>query len=590
MERLRQLIHEIHRRSLWQVLGIYVVASVAVFGGVATLGDYVLLPEWFSPLAFALLIVGLPIVLATAFVQEGGPRREARDVEVAAPPGGAVGLFTWRNAFGGGVLAFALLGFVGTGWILFGGGLRTSEAPAPFEQSVAVMPCTDSSAPGVPTPLTQGFAEGIINALAKLPNLKVSGLTSVIELLAQNADIDAIAERLDVTTVLECSLQQVGEMVRVRPRLVEAATSAVLWSAEINGPATDLFEMQDAVARSVTDELQVTLAGGAETPLVAQGTAVPEAYQAYLRGRYFWNQRTEASLRTAITEFRRAIDLDPSYAEAYSGLADSYHLVDNYAETTESLGYRTNFERGLIAARRAVLLDSDLGMAHASLGFGLFLTGEWGSAEQEFELAIELSPGYATAHFWYGVSLASTGRATEGVIHGERALELDPVSPILSRTVGQTLWLAGRTEEAIQQFRETIELDPTWPPTWFSLSQTLLEIGRYDEGLEAWVNFARRLANVDFDADVARDAYEAAIDYRQTGEPQTFSGFEALGSIRIWLYSQTGQPDRAIELFEDLVGQGAYGFAALYHLQYTTDIVRDDPRYQALLEEAGITW
>ena len=226
MERLRQLIREIHRRSLWQVLGIYVVASGVVLGGVGTLGDVLRLPEWFSPLALALLIVGLPIVLATAFVQEGGPRRGAVDVEVAAPSGGALGLFTWRNAFGGGVLAFALLGFVGTGWVLFGGGLGSIEPPTSIEQSVAVMPCTDLSAPGVPTPLTQGFAEGIINALAKLPNLKVSGLTSVIELLAQNADLETIAESLDVATVLECSLQQVGATVRVLPRLVEVATRA----------------------------------------------------------------------------------------------------------------------------------------------------------------------------------------------------------------------------------------------------------------------------------------------------------------------------------------------------------------------------
>ena len=198
MERLRQLIREVHRRSLWQVLGIYLVASWAVLQVVDTLGGALRLPEWIEPMALVLLIIGLPIVLATAFVQEGGPGRDAGDVEVAAPaapPAGAWSLFTWRNAFGGGVLAFALLGFVGTGWILFGGGIGgVSE----IEKSVAVMPCDDQSSTGDQGALAQGLAEGIINALAQLPDLRVIGINSVVALLEENADIETIARRLDV--------------------------------------------------------------------------------------------------------------------------------------------------------------------------------------------------------------------------------------------------------------------------------------------------------------------------------------------------------------------------------------------------------
>ena len=307
---LRRFIREIHRRSLWQVLGIYLVASWAVLGGIGTLGDVLALPEWFSPLALALLIVGLPIVLATAFVQEGGPGHDAGDVEMSAPatpPGVASGLFTWRRTFTGGVLAFALLGFVGTGWVLFGGGMGGGSE---IEKSVAVMPCDDQSAAGDQGPLAQGLAEGIINALAQLPDLKVIGITSVVALLEENADIETVAQRLDVATVLECSLQQADNVIRIRPRLVEAATGAVLWSEDIDQPASNVFSIQDQVARAVTDQLQVVLLGREDTPLVAEGTSVSEAHQAYLRGRYLWSQRTEASLRNAITEFQRAIDKD----------------------------------------------------------------------------------------------------------------------------------------------------------------------------------------------------------------------------------------------------------------------------------------
>ncbi len=541
-----------------------------------------------------LLIIGLPIVLATAFVQEGGPGRDGGDLDVAppaAPPGGASVLFTWRNALGGGVLAFALWGVVAAGWVLFGGARATdrSGGEASIERSVAVLPFVNMSGDPDNEYFSDGITEELLNALAQLPDLRVPGRTSSFAFKGQSLTIQQIADTLNVAHVLEGSVRRDGNRVLITAQLVDARADTHLWSETFERQLTDIFAIQREIAEAIVDQLQITLSVGQQTQLVAEATESTEAHEAYLRGRYFWNQRTRASLRNAITWFQRAVALDSNYAEAYSGLADSYLLVDNYAETTESQDYRTNLTQGLNAAQRAVSLAPDLGMARASLGFGLFVTGEWGSWEQEFELAIELSPGYATAHFWYGLSLASTGRATEGVIHGERALELDPVSPVISRRVGRNLWLAGRTEEAIQQFRETIELDPTWPPTWFSLSQKLLEIGRDAEGLEAWVE-AVRLYNFDVDADVAREAYEAAIRYRGTGDPQVFPDIDANPAVVLWLYSQTGQPDRAIELFENLVGQGAYGFAAVYHLNYTSDIVRDDPRYQTLLVQAGITW
>ena len=162
-------------------------------------------------------------------------------------------------------------------------------------------------------------------------------------------------------------------------------------------------------------------------------------------------------------------------------------------------------------------------MAHTSLGWGRFLTGDWENWEGELQRAIALSPGYATGHNWYGVSLFSTGRATEAVIHAERAMELDPVSHVISRSLGWALAAAGRTQEATEQHRETTELAPGWPQGWMSLSRGLLEV---DEGREAWVN-AARLANLDVQA--TREAYEAVIDYRETGEPQTFPDFEGGG-------------------------------------------------------------
>ena len=522
-------------------------------------------------------------MLATAFVQEGRPGRGAGDVEVAAPPGGASRLFTWRNAIGGGVLAFALLGFVGTGWILLGGGLR----PTSIEQSIAVLPFDDLSPEGDQQYFVEGLSEEIINALSQIADLKVAARTSTFLLAEQGTDIATVASTLGVANVLEGSVRKEGDQIRVIATLIEAESGFQLWSNTYNRELTGIFAIQDEIARAITDQLQVTLSGDEQTELVAQATESTEAHEAYLRGRYFWNQRTEESLRTAIDEFEKAIILDPEYAEAYSGLADSYLLVDSYVEALGRLDYRTNLDQGLIAARRAVSLSPDLGMAHASLGFGLWNVGEWESAEREFERAIQLNQGYATARYWYGFSLSNTGKALEGVIHTERAFELDPVSRVNSLILGISLWLAGRTEEAIEQLRQTTVLAPDWASGWRELGRTLLESGEYDGGLEAFVNFARF---GDLDVRAAREAYEAAIDYRQTGEPQTFSDFDLSLLRLIWLYSHTGQPDRAIELFEGLVEQGAYGPAGRLHGLYASDLLGGDPRYQALLEEAGITW
>ena len=592
---LKRFIGEIHRRTLWQVLGIYLLASWFVYEVVQSLTEGLGLPDWFPAFAVVFLLLGLPVVLATAFVQEGGPRHESEGV--ATDPADGVGdgvsnrLFTWRNALLGGLGALVLVGGVAIGAVVFGGaqGPGAEASGGDIEQSVAVLPFVNMSGDPDNEYFSDGITEELLNALAQLPDLRVPARTSSFAFKDQNLPIQVIADTLDVAHVLEGSVRRSGDRVVITAQLVDAQTASSLWSDTYERQLDDIFAIQREIATAIVDQLQVELSVGDRATLVADATESTEAHEAYLRGRYFWNQRTGESLRRAITEFRRATDLDPSYAEAYSGLADSHATVDSYTSMPEERDRRTNLEQGLIASRRAVSLAPDLGMAHTSLADGLYLSGEWERAEQEFELAIELSPGYATAHHWYGLFLFSTGRAAEGVIHTGRAMELDPVSPVISRSVGQALNAADRREAATEQYRKTIELAPNWSPAWVSLSLELLEIGRYDEGLEAWVN-GSRLANID--VDVARDAYEAMIRYRETGEPQTlrYSNGDP-GTLWPYALSLSGQRDRAIEVFEDyLVRPGAYGLAALLHAAYTSDLLGDDPRYQALLAQAGITW
>ena len=585
---LKRLIGEIHRRSLWQVLGIYLIASWAVLGGVDTLGGALGLPDWFMPVALALLVVGLPFVLATAFVQEGGPGREAKDVatSTADPPTGTSGLFTWRKTFVGGVLAFALLGFVGTGWILFGGGIggASDAGDSPnIEQSVAVLPFDNMSGDPDNEYFSDGITEELLNALAQLPGIRVPARTSSFSFKGQNTAVREIAQALGVAHVLEGSVRRDETRVLITAQLSDAQTDTQLWSETFERELEDIFAIQREIASAIVAQLQITLSGEQEARLVAGGTESPEAYEAYLRGRYFWNQRTDEAIRSAITEFQRAIELDPNYAEAHSGLADCYLVWDGYGWTREDGDFRVILEQGVNLAERAVSLSPDLGMAHSSLAYGLYMIGEWESPEEEFARAIELNPGYATAHQWYASYLFATGRPIEGMPHTERAVGLDPVSPVISRRLGRDLRMVGRNEEAVEAFRETTALAPMWSSAWLTLGSALLASGEYDEGWEAWVTYAR-LANADVRA--VREAHQAVIRYRETGEPQTLS--EPPSTLQILALS--GQADRLLERFEFRVRQGAYGRAAMNHVEWMRAVLGDDPRYQALLQEAGITW
>ena len=559
---------------------------------VDTLGGALNLPDWFPSVALALLIVGLPIVLATAFVQEGGPIRDAKDVDVVGPTTDtsdrvASGLFTWHKTFVGGVLAFALLGFVGTGWILFGGALGSDEAPESVEQSVAVLPFVNMSGDPDNEYFSDGITEELLNALAHIPDLRVLGRTSSFAFKGQNLRNQQIADTLGVAHILEGSVRRSGETVLITARLVEAQNDTQLWSNTFERELDDIFAIQREIATAIADQLQVTLSGDQRRRLVAEATESTEAHEAYLRGRFLWNQRTGESLRNAIAQFQRAIELDPDFAEAYSGLADSYVLVDVYNPNPDGIDYRANYERARGAALRAVSLAPELATARASLGFTLGQMGDWERAEEELASVIRLNPGLAEAQRWYALQLASVGRGSDGVPYAERALELDPLSRASSSSLANVYRLAGMHERAVEQYGETIELAPDWFPGWFNLATELLEAGRYEEGLEAWA-VTMRLGN--WDAQVGREAYQAAIRYRETGEPASLADFDMGLYQNLWLYARTGQPGRAIDWFEVLIRQGAYLIAAQLHVMFMGDAAGEDPRYLALLEQAGIRW
>ena len=488
MKSLRRLISEIHRRSLWQVLGIYLVGGWVAFEVVQTLTEGLNLPEWFPALAVVLLIIGLPLVMATAFVQEGGPdvgaAAAAADLEGILQEKGEPAsrsrnrvqrLFTWRKALLGTFGAFVLLVTVAVSWIGTERGVLTSqlglgsEPPvdageeAPVEKSVAVLPFENMSADPDQQYFSDGVTEQILNALARIPDLKVTARTSAFAFRGSDVDIRTIADSLGVATVLEGSVQRSGDRVRVTAQLVEAESGFHLWSESYDRELTDIFEVQDEVARAITERLRTELTPAEETRIAGFATSDPGAHDAYLRGRQLLYQRTADGIRGAVASFQRALERDPGYAPAHAGLASAYGLGVGFSVPGPDSSYEW-LARALAHAERAIELDSLNGEAYAARGWATFLpplTPESrASAMRSFTKALELQPNSADAWGWYGLLLSVLGRHEESLDAHERAVDLDPVAP--GRRLGYAYSaLAHRQPElALEQARRARAISP----------------------------------------------------------------------------------------------------------------------------------
>ena len=469
--------------------------------------------------------------------------------------------------------------------------MNTREAPTPIEQSIAVLPFDDLSPEGDQQYFVEGLSEEIINALTQIPDLKVAARTSTFILAEENANIEMVASALGVANVLEGSVRKSGDQVRITAQLIEAESGFHLWSETFDRELTDIFQVQDEIARAIAAQLQVTLSGEQQTQLVAESTESTEAYEAYLLGRHFWSQRTPESLQAAVSEFERAIELDPDYAEAYSGLADSYNVWELYANLRIPPDFRELARQAVAAAQRAVDLAPNLGMAHTSLARALMKGGGWEEASREFEIALRLSPGYATAHHWYGIYLWYTGTVDAGVARLRQAVRLDPVSQPISTVLGMALVGAERVPEGVEELRRATALDPGWPSGWQFLGLGLLAAGEFEEAVDAFIR-ATELLGVVPDELAPREALEALIRYRETGElrPLPASVLEIPGPFPLFLSAYVGQREFALVGFEAFVRAGAYEMAAGGHVVILADLLGNDSRYQALLQEAGITW
>ncbi len=497
MSRLRQLIHEIHRRSLWQVLGIYVVGSWFVLQVVDTMVGALRLPDWAPPLALSLVIIGLPIVMATAFIQEGARPEASR--ETGQGPGRGLPeasarrqLFTWRNAILGGVGAFAIWGLVAAGWILLAGapsGLGRAEEPMP---SVAALPFQNISGDPEDIYFTDGIHEEILTQLAKISGLRVISRTSVMEYRSSPKNVRDVASELGVGHVLEGSVRKTGNRVRISAQLIDAARDQHLWAEQYDRELTaeDLFEIQGDVAQKIAAALQTELSPEETQRIEARPTSSLEAYEYFLRGNQLSNQGwLREDILGAIEMWEKAVSLDPEFAVAHAALSRAhsqmwwFHLDRSQAR----------LDLAKAAVDRALEIQHDLPQALAALGWYHYHGHlDYARALEAFEAAREGLPGAPDVPYGVAAVQRRQGDMEASIANYKRALELDPRSAVLASQVGETYGLLRRFEEARPYLDQAIALSPEFGSPYYDKAIQYVGSGDTERARQVFAEGAER--------------------------------------------------------------------------------------------------
>jgi TolB-like protein/DNA-binding winged helix-turn-helix (wHTH) protein/Flp pilus assembly protein TadD len=463
-----------------------------------------------------------------------------------------------------------------------------SRAPTGM-RSIAVLPLDNLSGDASQNYFADGMTDELITDLAQISALRVISRTSVMAYKGARKPLPQIARELNVDAVVEGTVLRSGDRVRITAQLIEASTDKHVWSQSYEGELRDTLAVQNRVASAIADQIRINLTPQEQAALKNAKVVNPEAYESYLKGRYFWNKRTADGLKVALAYFKQAIEEDPKYAQAYSGLADTYALLGDwqYAVMTP----KEAFPEAKAAAIKSLELDSTLGEAHNSLAFVLDgFDWDFDSAGREFQRAIELNPGYATAHHWYAWHLSLLGRYDQALAEMRKAENLDPLSLIINADLAELLVLAHSDEESIQQSRKTIEMDPNFALAHNQLAQAYLQKHMYDEAV-AELKTAVQVSGGGpaFIANLAR-AYVAsgkrseAVKLLDHLKKRSKPGYSNASEIAV-IYASLGDADQAMNWLEKGYNER---FNPGVLLRPGFNPLRSDPRFQNLVHRIGL--
>jgi TolB-like protein/DNA-binding winged helix-turn-helix (wHTH) protein/Flp pilus assembly protein TadD len=482
---------------------------------------------------------------------------------------------------------FALLAMLAIlkGWIL-----RPGSHPPPAIRSLAVLPLENLSGDASQDYFSDGMTDELITELGQIGELRVISRTSIMTYKGAHKSLPQIARDLNADAVVEGAVLRSGNRVRITAQLILAAADKHLWARSYDGEMGDTLALQKQVARSIAAEIRIQLTPH-EQAVLKTGTRVsPEAYDAYLKGRYFWNKRTADGLRKAIDYFNQVIATNPNYAEAYAGLADSYALAGDWEYGV--LAPKEAYPRAKAAAAKALELDNTLGEAHISLAFCLEnFDWDWESAGREFRRGIKLNPGYATGHHWYAWHLTALGRNDEAISEMKKAEDLDPLSLIISAELAEEFLIAHRYDEAIKQSRKTMALDPFFAVAHFELGQAFVQKRMYNEAIaelqkaielsSGSTTFRSNLAYAYAESGRRNEASKILNDLK-TNSQNAFSNAPEIALVYVGL----DEKDQAMAWLEKAYTE-RFNPSVLRRPAF--DPLRSDPRFQNLLHRIGLS-
>jgi serine/threonine protein kinase len=468
-----------------------------------------------------------------------------------------------------------------------------SHSSVPQIGSIAVIPFATVGGNADSDFLSDGITESLIDSLAHVPDLKVKSRNSVFRYKGKEVDAQQIGKELTVDALLTGRVTQHGNIVQVSADLTNVQDNTELWGEHYESNSSDVLALQQKIAGDIAEKLRSKLSGAEKTQVTRQGTQNPEAYQLYVKGRYYWNKRTSADIQTAVSDFKAAIDKDPGFALAYSGLADAYSVLIVYGSEAKDVT-----PLGDAAAKKALELDPSLGHPHAILGASKNeYYWDFANGEVEYRKAFELDPSDASAHQWFAEDIAGLGgRAQEAIKEANLARQLDPLSPIMGVAQVQVYTSAGEFDKALEIGQKLAAENPTFGAVHQFLARVYWAERKYPEAIQEFKNLARLMHdknNAEF-ADSLEKGYQSSGwkgALRQGIEASLASrkgqnGYVGPTSIAE-LYADLGDKDRAFEWLNTAYQERDF-FLCDIRTDFAFDSLRSDPRYAELVRKIGL--
>jgi serine/threonine-protein kinase len=576
---LASFYEELKRRHVFKVAAAYAMVAWLLVQVIVAVEAPLDLPDWSDTAVIVALTLGFPVAIVLAWVFDVTAKGVLRTSSAEPPDDDPVAVGGKVDRWSLGIAAAAAVMLVVSTSYVF-----VSSRTGPI-RTIAVLPFENSSNDPATLHLGSGISNSLIMHLSRIPELRVKSRSAI---RSADEDIQTLGRLLGVSTICFGRLEQRGDSLLIAAELVDTSDGSVLWSEQFNRQTSGLLTIERDISTEIAKQLRFRLSGEQQDELVRAATSNPAAHDLYLQGRYFWNRRTEDGLQRSVDLFRRAIELDPDYALAWSGLADAYLMLLGWSIVPPADAAPLVVE----AAERAIALDPRLAEPHAALGYLKTMhEWDWAGAEREFLRAIELNPNYSSAHHWYAFLLMTVGDTKGAIAEIEIARDSEPLSPIINAELGYFYLFARQYDRALQELEVASRLDPAYASTVAYRIRADALGGRRDDAL-ANVAQWRGIVGDDLTASAyggmvlpmlgldaeARKIYVAVLALRETRY--------VMPALPAVLAAALGDHDAAFRYFDEAIAEKS--LIASWLRDPLLDPIRDDPRFIALFDELGL--